>query len=52
MHQNPANGWRAHTSGRLDVVPVRGDHLTIMEEPYIADTVRTVTELLGEQGRK
>ncbi|WP_241483240.1 thioesterase domain-containing protein [Nocardiopsis halophila] len=36
MHEDPANGWRQRTSGRLTVVEAEGDHLTIMEEPYVA----------------
>jgi amino acid adenylation domain-containing protein len=47
MHQDPANGWRERTSGRLDVVVVPGDHLTIMEEPYVGHVVTTITELIG-----
>ncbi|MFJ1741062.1 amino acid adenylation domain-containing protein [Streptomyces microflavus] len=47
MHKDPSNGWRERTSGRLDVVLVPGDHLTIMEEPHIGHMVRTVNELIG-----
>ncbi|MFJ8159311.1 amino acid adenylation domain-containing protein [Streptomyces sp. NPDC096136] len=48
MHADPSNGWRERTSGRLDVVDVPGDHLTIMEEPHVAHMVRVVTELIGQ----
>ncbi|MFF2194575.1 amino acid adenylation domain-containing protein [Streptomyces sp. NPDC058157] len=48
MHADPSNGWGERTSGRLDVVDVPGDHLTIMEEPYVAHMVRVVTELIGQ----
>lgn len=48
MHADPSNGWRERTSGALDVVDVPGDHLTIMEEPYVAHMVRVVTELIGQ----
>ncbi|MFD4258366.1 amino acid adenylation domain-containing protein [Streptomyces sp. NPDC058534] len=48
MHRDPTNGWRERTSGRLTVVDVPGDHLTIMEEPHIAHVVRVVNELIGE----
>ncbi|MFJ4823538.1 amino acid adenylation domain-containing protein [Streptomyces bacillaris] len=47
MHKDPSNGWRERTSGKLDVVLVPGDHLTIMEEPHIGHMVRTVDELIG-----
>ncbi|WP_175409179.1 non-ribosomal peptide synthetase [Streptomyces sp. TRM64462] len=48
LHRDPTNGWRERTSGELTVVDVPGDHLTIMEEPHIADVVRVVTELIEE----
>ncbi len=48
MHADPSNGWRQRTSGRLDVVDVPGDHLSIMEEPHVVHMVQTVTELIGQ----
>ncbi|MGP3689118.1 amino acid adenylation domain-containing protein [Streptomyces sp. IBSNAI002] len=48
MHADPSNGWRERTSGTLEVVDVPGDHLTIMEEPYVAHMVQVVTELIGQ----
>ncbi|MGC5363113.1 amino acid adenylation domain-containing protein [Streptomyces sp. DT24] len=47
MHRDPYNGWGERTSGALDLVVVPGDHLTIMEEPYVAHMVTTITELIG-----
>ncbi|MFJ4693897.1 amino acid adenylation domain-containing protein [Streptomyces sp. NPDC088766] len=47
LHQDPGNGWSAMTSGRIDIVRVPGDHLTIMEEPYVAHVAATVAELIG-----
>ncbi|GAB3213878.1 non-ribosomal peptide synthetase [Marinactinospora endophytica] len=47
MHADPANGWRDYTSGRLRVVDVEGDHLTIMEEPYVSDVVGAVLDASG-----
>ncbi|ARZ71697.1 peptide synthetase [Streptomyces albireticuli] len=46
-HQDRTNGWRDMTSGLLRVVDVAGDHLTIMEEPYVEHVARTVAELIG-----
>jgi thioesterase domain-containing protein len=46
-HQDPRNGWSAMTGGRIQVVRVPGDHLTIMEEPYVAHLADTVAELIG-----
>ncbi|MFI9123582.1 amino acid adenylation domain-containing protein [Streptomyces bikiniensis] len=55
MHADPANGWRDRTAGRLTVIEVEGDHLTIMEEPRVSDLVGTVLRASGlltsERGR-
>nr|WP_202511474.1 non-ribosomal peptide synthetase [Streptomyces sp. SID3343] len=45
-HQDPCNGWSTMTSGRIHVVRVPGDHLTIMEEPYVAHVAGTVADLI------
>ncbi|MFJ1709557.1 amino acid adenylation domain-containing protein [Kitasatospora sp. NPDC088346] len=45
-HQDPCNGWNDMTSGRIHVVGVPGDHLTIMEEPNVAHVARSVADLL------
>ncbi|GGZ87394.1 non-ribosomal peptide synthetase [Streptomyces echinoruber] len=50
-HQDPCNGWSAMTGGRLRIVTVPGDHLTIMEEPHVAHLARTVAELTGGLAR-
>jgi thioesterase domain-containing protein len=34
------------TRGRIHVVRVPGDHLTLMEEPYVAHVAGTVAELI------
>ncbi|MEV4442709.1 amino acid adenylation domain-containing protein, partial [Streptomyces sp. NPDC049577] len=44
-YTDPANGWREVTTGAVHVVPVPGDHLTIMEEPYVADVAQAIAEL-------
>jgi thioesterase domain-containing protein len=48
MHADPANGWREMTSGALEIVTVPGDHLTIMEEPYVARMVGDIIERTGQ----
>ncbi|MCC3770527.1 amino acid adenylation domain-containing protein, partial [Streptomyces sp. UNOC14_S4] len=48
MHRDPTNGWRERTTGDLNVIEVEGDHLTIMEEPYVQKVVEIVFELMGE----
>lgn len=45
QHTDPANGWHTMTAGRVEVVQVPGDHLSIMEEPHVAQVARAVAEL-------
>ncbi|MFI8195151.1 amino acid adenylation domain-containing protein [Streptomyces sp. NPDC085942] len=47
MHADETNGWRERTSGRLTVIDTEGDHLTIMEEPRVADVVGPVLRAMG-----
>ncbi|QKV94598.1 amino acid adenylation domain-containing protein [Streptomyces sp. NA02950] len=44
-HLDPANGWRAWTTGRIETVGVPGDHLQIMAEPHIAAVAQRIAEL-------
>ncbi|MGI5532582.1 amino acid adenylation domain-containing protein [Streptomyces syringium] len=46
-YTDPANGWREVTTGAVQVVTVPGDHLTLMEEPHVADVARAIAELTG-----
>ncbi len=48
LHRDPANGWRERTSGELTVIDVPGDHLSIMEDPQVAEVARVVAELIEE----
>lgn len=43
LHRDESNGWRELIQGVFEVIPVEGDHLTIMEEPQ----VRVVADELG-----
>ncbi|MBL1102148.1 amino acid adenylation domain-containing protein [Streptomyces coffeae] len=45
-HEEPTNGWGDMTDGPVGVIGVPGDHLTIMEEPYVEHVARTVAELI------
>lgn len=44
-HRDPNNGWGAWTSGRIDVIEVPGDHLQLMEDPYIATVAQRICEV-------
>nr|APD71691.1 non-ribosomal peptide synthetase 3 [Streptomyces sp.] len=46
-HEDRTNGWSDMTDGPLQVIGVPGDHLTIMEEPYVEHMARTVADLIA-----
>jgi thioesterase domain-containing protein len=46
LHDEPTNGWRRVTTGRIQVVGIPGDHLSIMEEPGVAHVAKTIADLL------
>ncbi len=47
-HQDPANGWGGFTTGKVDVVPVPGDHLTLMDEPNVRGVAGAITAVLRD----
>jgi amino acid adenylation domain-containing protein len=46
LHYEATNGWKRMTTGHVRVVPVAGDHLSMMEEPRVAPLADAVAELL------
>ncbi|MCM6772590.1 amino acid adenylation domain-containing protein [Nocardia sp. CDC159] len=40
------NGWDALTTGKIDVVSVPGNHLTLMDEPFVGQVAETLTKVL------
>ncbi|WP_424214054.1 amino acid adenylation domain-containing protein [Streptomyces sp. BI20] len=49
LHDAPANGWATLTSGRIEVVDVPGDHLLLLDEPFVIDVGRTITPVPAGQ---
>ncbi|WP_431914100.1 amino acid adenylation domain-containing protein [Micromonospora carbonacea] len=47
LHLDPRNGWGELTTGRVDVIDVPGDHLVLMDEPYVVEVGRRITGLLA-----
>ncbi|MGV7963346.1 amino acid adenylation domain-containing protein [Photorhabdus tasmaniensis] len=41
-YRDPKNGWGNKTTGKLNVIDVPGDHLEIMEEPYVAEVAKVI----------
>jgi amino acid adenylation domain-containing protein len=43
-YQDPKNGWENKTSGNVKVIELDGDHLTMMEEPYVKNLVSAILQ--------
>jgi len=43
-YNDPLNGWTAQTRGSVKLIEVDGDHLTIMEEPFVGPLVAAIME--------
>ncbi|MVO88580.1 amino acid adenylation domain-containing protein [Streptomyces sp. p1417] len=46
LHGDPTNGWRTRTTGAIEVVDVPGDHLQVVEEPYVKYVAEQITRLV------
>ncbi|BBX69479.1 hypothetical protein MPSYJ_29400 [Mycolicibacterium psychrotolerans] len=47
MFASPTNGWERLTPRSLRVIPVAGDHLSMMSEPHVADVGAKLSVELG-----
>ncbi|MBI6550296.1 amino acid adenylation domain-containing protein [Xenorhabdus lircayensis] len=43
-YQDPKNGWGDKTAGKVKVIEIDGNHLTIMEEPYVKKMTQTIVD--------
>jgi thioesterase domain-containing protein len=46
LWRDPVNGWRTVTSGRIDLVEVAGDHMSLVEEPYVGDVADVIAKIV------
>ncbi|WP_415925225.1 amino acid adenylation domain-containing protein [Streptomyces sp. ME19-01-6] len=46
LHYEATNGWGRVTTGRIQVVGIPGDHLSMMEEPGVAHVAKTIADIL------
>jgi len=46
LHTDTTNGWSAMTTGHIEVVDVDGDHLVLLDEPYVAEIAGTIDRIL------
>ncbi|AOM42700.1 amino acid adenylation domain-containing protein [Xenorhabdus hominickii] len=51
-YRDPKNGWESKTTGHINVIDVPGDHLEIMEVPYVAEVARVILRAMDEYPRK
>ncbi|SFN70880.1 amino acid adenylation domain-containing protein [Xenorhabdus japonica] len=51
-YQDPKNGWASKTTGHINVIDVPGDHLEIMEEPYVAEVARVILQEMNKSSKK
>lgn len=47
LHRDATNGWSELARGRLDVIEIPGNHLTIMEEPHVQFVASEIGRLVG-----
>jgi thioesterase domain-containing protein len=46
MHWEPMEQWTTIVTGQLDIVPVTGDHMSMVKPPHVADLARKIEALL------
>ncbi|MGV9253899.1 amino acid adenylation domain-containing protein [Streptomyces sp. NPDC003697] len=44
LHRDALNGWSTLTSGQVRLIKVPGDHLRLLDEPYVQEVGRALTE--------
>ncbi|WP_167376261.1 amino acid adenylation domain-containing protein [Xenorhabdus vietnamensis] len=51
-YRDPKNGWESKTNGHINVIDVPGDHLEIMEEPYVAKVAKVILQEMNKSSKK
>ncbi|MDO6581528.1 amino acid adenylation domain-containing protein [Photobacterium sp. 2_MG-2023] len=51
-YRDPKNGWENKTTGELNVIDVPGDHLEIMEEPYVEEVAKVILSEMEKSASK
>ncbi|MDC9597253.1 amino acid adenylation domain-containing protein [Xenorhabdus anantnagensis] len=51
-YRDPKNGWGHKTTGRINVIDVPGDHLEIMEEPYVEEVAKVILQEMNQSSKK
>ncbi len=46
LHRDPTNGWDTYAAGRLEVIAVPGDHLTLIQPPQVAEVAAQLALVL------
>ncbi|MBD2820023.1 amino acid adenylation domain-containing protein [Xenorhabdus sp. 42] len=51
-YRDPKNGWGSKTTGHINVIDVPGDHLEVMEEPYIEEVAKVILQEMNKSSKK
>ncbi|PHM38856.1 amino acid adenylation domain-containing protein [Xenorhabdus innexi] len=51
-YRDPKNGWESKTTGDINVIDVPGDHLEIMEEPYVQEVAKVILQEMKKSSTK
>ncbi|MBF6331099.1 amino acid adenylation domain-containing protein [Nocardia transvalensis] len=46
LYRNATNGWDTMTTGKVAVIDVPGNHLTMMDEPFVAILAETLAKVI------
>ncbi|MDR0219682.1 MAG: amino acid adenylation domain-containing protein [Enterobacteriaceae bacterium] len=52
QYRDAKNGWGDKTTGHINVIDVPGDHLEIMEEPYVAEVAKVILQEMNRSSNK
>ncbi|MDX7987390.1 amino acid adenylation domain-containing protein [Xenorhabdus sp. 12] len=51
-YRDPQNGWGRKTTGHINVIDVLGDHLEVMEEPYVEEVAKVILQEMSNSSKK
>ncbi|PHM38685.1 linear gramicidin synthetase subunit D [Xenorhabdus mauleonii] len=51
-YRDPQNGWGRKTTGHINVIDVPGDHLEVMEEPYVEEVAKVILQEMNKSSKK
>jgi thioesterase domain-containing protein len=46
--RDPLNGWGEHAAGGVEVVPIAGDHLSLLSDAHLPALAETLCDILAK----